>query len=1557
MMNRVIVEATRSEDEEFEDEGHLFPGENGKGRFTEDALTEINRIAKNRKSGVKMQEAIPQLKTAIYDYVVRGFTSSDSRRLNVLISRNNVLAYEVSSTLELGIFYFNPDWNPASSDPKFIKINTRRARGSNIRVGEDDSSLDDEDESSSEISSKEEEEINKEADEDEESDDVDEEEESKAREIGHTEEAALGQSHSALVRKTVTTSDGKSTTIPMSPLARYYQMLPPSAIAIEIKQRWEREAMPVLRHALSTGVVRSQLANMIDGKISQSADAQNLLRFFDRLRIETCLIDSEVEDILRVLLNSLENESIQESQIGLKVSQSIDAIIKKRRKNQSKLFDAVKRKDPKILTSDEYIEIDSASPSEGRLGISLSEIGKFGRTFEQMLTTRNLKLQTSDEIKQAIGKLSQSTASASLADMSSSERTAAEAEATGQSEYAPDTVRGGKAITTNEVEESMIERISQAENSNQQTVSNLLYSGEGQYVPIQVQVRSGETSHTLHNHIQDVKDFIASNSSRSSRATAKESLPSVIFAEIGKEIAKLASNISEGEFRSDPTKEKNPDLILEEARTIRDGLAFLSGLIENLAMSGSTKVTGSRLNERSKLVEAAASFHNAAMKITDSIVSTKTSIERIGWSSRIKVAIRNLQSKLAAASDEVNKKEIDSQIISLYNQLEEGKHAKVLDRIVNLVVENVKKLNINTIQTLCASYSKDVESLMTPSALKDRKGSRYAIALAETRKDRIRQSERAQIRDTTPDKKSYSSKRYESQVTSSITSIIDKNQLQIHHLQVGDTIDSLIEEYDLTKGISRSLAEGSKFRAILPKKYLDGSHAHIGRDYEVFDVKRTGKKITSYMLQYEDNGTKHSIDVPASEIARVLAAGGRSKSPVQVREEFAKNLRYCAIAALRQVSRNTTLTSATRIFSDQAIIKQLAEIIFQNDLGACNQEITNGIKSVSKSMEDAGFLDSILPDPDADNPVVNKKLEFALSVVGILSVRVGSQNTFLEEVEAGTNAKDGGLAQAQFSRIRNVVNNPDRQSDELKNAVDKFLASSNGSHEEIASLVRSVKESLSICEFGYNEMRRIEKFQAEGVYDHSLIELGIPIPASPILRPGTVLTVTPPKRTLGSVTRRTLLGAGIKINEMLSAPTKAFSSAIVNATLTVCLIPVMKDTASNLSEIVSNRIWEHYGPQVKTDSGVLRTRQRSLQEIEEMKDICKEQLLKVFIDPITAGRNDVDTAVSMLTAYKKVGALVDSTKVSTVRSVGTHESDMAESEAADAALRLKRALIDGTCDAIRSREGLNALYAIAPCTAVLLNQQAFSSPSQKRLFNILVPRAGVATKTMTTGLYSELLGAGVQKSKEGASDFSSVISRAADRMVVAVKVINDFYNDFVIEINQYGEVEAVLNRLRARVSFESNEIKEREIAKMLGIDATSPSKSEIEKAAKSAVEQISNEISVLGNAEKESELYETIVAIVRKKAGTSPATICSKMDVEKQYEEYINKTATFIKVLDVIETSDLKEMFSSNSRATVDLGSAQLVEQIAKRVYEEIRHQYAAENAEAVLPYQKRTQK
>ena len=81
------------------------------------------------------------------------------------------------------------------------------------------------------------------------------------------------------------------------------------------------------------------------------------------------------------------------------------------------------------------------------------------------------------------------------------------------------------------------------------------------------------------------------------------------------------------------------------------------------------------------------------------------------------------------------------------------------------------------------------------------------------------------------------------------------------------------------------------------------------------------------------------------------------------------------------------------------------------------------------------------------------------------------------------------------------------------------------------------------------------------------------------------------------------------------------------------------------------------------------------------------------------------------------------------------------------------------------------------------------------------------------------------------------------------------------------------------------------------------------------------------------------------------------MDVEKQYEEYINKTATFIKVLDVIETSDLKEMFSSNSRATVDLGSAQLVEQIAKRVYEEIRHQYAAENAEAVLPYQKRTQK
>jgi len=1102
----------------------------------------------------------------------------------------------------------------------------------------------------------------------------------------------------------------------------------------------------------------------------------------------------------------------------------------------------------------------------------------------------------------------------------------------------------------------MIERISQAENSNQQTVSNLLYSGEGQYVPIQVQVRSGETSHTLHNHIQDVKDFIASNNSRSSRATGKESLPTVIFAEIEKEIAKLASNISKGEFRSDPTKEKNPDLILEEARTIRDDLAFLSGLIENLAMSGSTNATGSRLNERSKLVEVAASFHNAAMKITDSIVSTKTSIERIGWSSQIKVKIRDLQSKLAEASDEAKKKEIDSKIISFYKQLEEGRHVRVLDRIVKIVVENVEKLNINTIQSLCASYSKDVEKLMTPTSLKDRQGSRYTIALAETRKDRIRQSERAQIRDTTSDKKDYSSKRYESQVMSSITSIIDKNQLQIHHLQVSDTINSLIEEYDLTKGIPRSLSEGSKFRAILPKKYLGGSHAHIERDYEVFDVKLTGKKITSYMLQYEDSGTKHSINVPATEITKVLVSGGKSKTPVQVHEEFAKNLRYCAIAALRQVSRNTTLTSSTRISSNQTIIKQLAEIIFQNDLSACNQEITNGIKSVSKSMEDAGFVDSILPDPDADNPVVNKKLEFALSVVGILSVRVGSQNTFLEEVEAGTNAKDG-LAQIQFSRIRNVVNNPDRQNDELKNAVDKFLASGNGSHEEITSLVRSVKESLSICEFGYSQMRRIEKFQAEGVYDHALVDLAIPIPASPILRPGTVLTVTPPKRSLGSVTRRTLLGAGIKINEMLSAPTKAFSSAIVNATLTACLIPVMKDTASNLSETVSNEIWQHYGPQVKTDSGVMRTRQRSTQEIEEMKDICKEQLLKVFIDPITAGRNDVDTAASMLTAYKKVGALVDSTKVSTVRSVGTHASDMAESEAADAALSLKRALIDGACDAIRSREGLNALYAIAPCTAVMLNQQAFSSPSQKSLFNILVPRAGVATKSMTTGLYNELLGAGVQKSKEGASDFSTVISRAADRMVVAVKVINDFYNDFVIEINQYGEVEAVLNRLRARVSFDSTEIKEREIAKMLGIDATSPSKSEIEKAAKSAVGQISNEISVLGNPEKESVLYETIVAIVRKKAGTSPSTICSKMDVEKQYEEYLNKTATFINVLDMIETSDLKELFSSNSRAAVDLGSVQLVEQIAKRVYEEIRHQYEAENAEAVLPYQKRTQK
>jgi len=1625
MINRVIVEATWSEDEDLEDTSVTLPNTSagGRGRFTIDAMTEIHRIADSQK--IEMQS----LQTKIYDYVISRLKTSGARRSNVLISRSDVSAYEAFSKMEIGIFYFNPDWTPTSesSIPKFIKIDTQQPESSTIRAGEEDTTQDDEDESLNKDSSKQEEEAD-EDDEEEEADEDDEEEESKARKIGFTEADSLEQRHGAIIRKTVTTSDGKTKTIPMNVLARYYHMLPPEAIANDVKRRWKSEAMPLLEDAFRSGIDREQLAVSLQSDETQKGDdAQSLLRFFDRLKKETCLINSEVEEIYKALVNNLENSDVADAEINSRMLEVIDLKIKdsKLRKNESNLFGYIKRNDQKVVTDDELIEIDSSSPSEGRVGISLAEIGKFGRAFEQMLTTRNLKLPNTADLEKALGR--NSRVAKSTYDYSSAvELAAAAAEVTRQGEYAPD--RAKQTPTTNQAEDSTIDLISQQKDSNYLTVSNLMFSSKGSYDPVQVSVRSGETRETLHNQIKDVEEFVRKTGrSESGIATS----PLQILKEINHAVESLSASVGEGALRSKlpdseiasqkeaqreqiksdnleiknqidiarkeksrlvraegtadeidllnaqidqltknmsknsseletfqalSPKDSNPNLIFESARSVRDGLVFISALVEYLAMSGPAIVTGSILSERDSLISKSANLHKESTKITDSIVNAKTVIERIGMSPAIERRIQDLKRELSKASDdEIKIKSINSSIESLRRKQNEIKHENVLDKLIKNTASIVEKLSIDATLKECDAYATSVMSL-TP--VTSESGSAYTILLAKTREERARHLESAQVRDINAGKTpSPTNDRYEDQIISTITSIIDKNQLQIHHLQISDTIDSLIDEYKLTEGVERSLLAGSKFSAALPPAYSSG--VKVTRDYEVLKAIRTDKKITSYQIRYVDSeGISNKLDVPAGVITSALASnskGTKSKTVVKAREEFANNLRFSALAGLREISKNATLSSRISIVSDRSIIKQLADIIYQSNIEECNQTIKKGIAGVRKSLESVGFKGKMLPDPAAGNVVANNKLQFSLSVIGLLSKRVGKQNSFLEAVEDGTNAKSGGLAEAQFERIRNIVNREIEPDEEVTSTVTDFINSPAGkSTAEIVPLITSVLQSLALCKSGYNSLGQIKRYKDDEMYDFPLTGLGIPIPASPILRPGTVLTVTSPKRTLGTVTRQVIKAANIEINDMLSAPTKAVSSAIVKATLTACLIPVMKYTAINLSKSVADRIWTHYSSEtIMTGWGGKVTRSLSSAEESEIQEICREQLLKIFVDPITAGKNDADTAESMLAAYRASAVVVNTTKVSTIRSVGTHESDEAESEAADAALSLKRALIDASCDAIRSRDGLIELYAIAPCTAVMFNREVFSDANQRRLFNILVPQAGVATKSMTTGLYNELFGSGVQKSKEGASSFSTLISRAADRMIVAVKVVNDFYGDLVLEIERVGEVKAVRNRLLAKVRGEGGDAQDREIAKMLGITSTSPTQDEIKKAIKEAVGQISKEISVLGNADEGSELFKTLTSIVSKKAGTSPALICQRMDVDEKYDEYITKTTKFIEELDVIETQDLEDLFQSNPQQAVNLGSKQLVEQIAKRVYESTKIRYEKENEDAVSPYRR----
>ena len=1238
-----------------------------------------------------------------------------------------------------------------------------------------------------------------------------------------------------------------------------------------------------------------------------------------------------------------------------------------KRSNRSKLVDYVKTKDSSIVTSDELTSIYSSDADSGTIGISIDKIGKLGRAFEQFLP-RTLYVQETDEIRQALGKndnRGDRSSSDLMSIMYDPQTQAAQAaqgvQAQGARSLEVDSdsfERAGMVdsdsferagMSGDAAEESMFRKLL----GNQEKVAGSLSSAQD---VLRVAVRVGETAYTLHNTVADKKRLL------SIAAASKKPMSSVnrLMTEI-KRIAKEISlhrqaverllDIRSASKKSIQTKESEE--AVEKCQFLRDEIEYLSGLVEYFALCD---VIGPDL--RDVLLTRSTSMHNAALDVTDSIAQMRQILQKGLTTADIDAAITAKSSAAAESGlSDVEKKAIKVQI----NRLAEMKTSSEngFSRLSESVFKQTAELKLDNLVMLCEIGL--IPSRTNSGNFRDESASdnsKLSLALAGTRKGRIKSLEDSQVRSGTPSALSRveiltARERYDHEVAATIGRMSRENKLQMHSLTKLDTIRSLMVQYSMGSA-APELVAGSEFTASLPTRYTQ-AESKDKATYRVLTSSGKGSKVNLRVVRNNLSGTGEVVfNIPRDVVVMAIARDTKSqgKSDETIRQEFAEKLKYSIHEALRSISSFISTDPNSTTLDNKSLIEQMSSVLLQSDRDLYNTKIRDGIKSLAASLEGTPLeVEGLESEPSLGK----SKVQATLKMLSAASNLANMKFEFLTAVKSAFGIADESVnrpdRKQEFNQIEDAASSEKEQATVISRMETSDLS------DEITPILRSVIESLAICAVGEKTARQVESLYEKGAYEDRLVGLMIPVPAPGILHVGNVLTVQPPKRSMSSVERESVRSGvyGINAGTMISKSVLGILRSVVLATTAHALIPVMKLTAEILSEDFAKRVWSVAGSSTYTVMGNKTTIGMSASQRDTVERICEELILSIFIDPLVKGDDDMDTARKMLDAYRATSAVSSSSKIVYNKSGSEIDSRALETATANSVLKLRQALVDGACVAVRARETVKKLYQTAPCTAILLSPMDFVQ-KDKLLFDILTPPEDQALESMTSGLYNEIMGSGVSSGKTGITAEFALISKSADRLGAVFKVLNDFYIALELETNQAGGVpDAIINRIIRRHNLQGTSGPENlaEIAAALGVNGVPKNIKDLYPAAKAAFEKIKREINTVSLSEihpnsdstEANPFFKIISEAVAARAGKDPRNICSSLGAVEEYDEYLDNVTEFIKSVDVISAKEADDVLQENPLETLNFGAPQLIQEVAGRVADSLMNKYKAESA------------
>jgi hypothetical protein len=497
-------------------------------------------------------------------------------------------------------------------------------------------------------------------------------------------------------------------------------------------------------------------------------------------------------------------------------------------------------------------------------------------------------------------------------------------------------------------------------------------------------------------------------------------------------------------------------------------------------------------------------------------------------------------------------------------------------------------------------------------------------------------------------------------------------------------------------------------------------------------------------------------------------------------------------------------------------------------------------------------------------------------------------------------------------------------------------------------------------ETAQSDLARVFESRERKSFEERLVGLNIPVPPRGLLVPGATITVVPPRRTLGRTTREHISLFGVSPNMLISAPVVGIVSSIQSTAFNMALMPTLETLSADTRDAFFEKIRANHGPTQVDRRGKQVLRPLTPTEEARARRACEDALRAFFTSQVSSfGQDRATEHDAVMRAYHAFASAVGSDALMVLDPTKTSRLDAQSQLVHDALRDLYRSILDGVAKSVTSDAGARSLYAVAPCTAVLLNRLAFDS-REMTLYNILEPESAETLTSMTPDAFREAMG-GVQRGKISRA---AVFSNEVDRIAVSMRLLNDFYTSLQAEASQPSESSGSNSMARAVIArvtrkYASGIKSPREVARIVGRVLGVPNASslnDLRDAADNAAKKIAAEMSALSDSNSNSRVVQAIRAIVRDSVGASPQESVRRLGVMSAYEECVRRVEEWIKSTDVVTKEAATELLSSSPSMTVRYGVPSLLAQISDRVVDRIAPTYENEAQRSISLYAARRQ-